>query len=66
MDLQDSISNLIDVRSKLSLLSSIDAELFNLPSDSYSPKVRELLHGVKILSSSISHDIENIIENLEN
>ena len=59
-DLEIVLSELISVKKKLSLLSSLDPELFSVKKEDFGEHAKDLLHGVIELSNDINSDITAI------
>lgn len=64
-DLEIVLSELISVKKKLSLLSSLDPELFSVKKEDFEEHAKDLLHGVIELSNDINSDITAIKLHIE-
>ena len=59
-DLEIVLPELISVKKKLSLLTSLDPELFSVNKDDFEEHAKDLLHGIIELSKDINSDITAI------
>lgn len=56
-DLEIVLPELVQVRTKLALLTSLDPELFNISEDDYVEHTKELIHGVVKIAKEVTSDL---------